>query len=228
MKLGERSLEKDIEIIALLSELTYKLRIYIMNRLQITREGEILLSDSELLQLFGVKPEKALDKMINIYAGLVYTIASDKLSLMCSKEDIEECVSDVFYGVYRQREAIDLQKGSIKAFIAVVAKRKAIDIYRSLKNKNNKIVHLEDTLCENTIQNNVNIEQVVIEKEVQDVIIKEIKALGEPDSQIFIRKYYFGQSTKLIAKVLGIKENTIDKKVSRGLVKLREVLGGVL
>lgn len=192
------------------------------------REGEILLSDNELLQLFIIKPEKALDKIINMYAGMVYAIVYDKLSLICSKEDIEECVSDVFYEVYRKREDIDLQKGSIKTFIAIVSKRKAIDIYRSLKNKNSKTISLDDILCENTVKDNANVEQVVTKKEGQDVIIKEIKGLGEPDSEIFIRKYYFGQSTKLIAKALGIKENTIDKKVSRGLVKLREVLGGVL
>lgn len=187
-----------------------------------------MLSDDELLHLFKLRPEKALDKMMDMYVGLVYAIASDKLAVICTKEDIEECVSDVFYEIYKQRNTIDLQKGSIKAFIAVVAKRKAIDVYRSLKNKNSKVVSLDDTFYENTVSDNTNVEQTVAEKESQAVIIREIKALGEPDSDIFIRKYYFGQSTKLISKALGIKENTIDKKVSRGLVKLREVLGGVL
>lgn len=187
-----------------------------------------MLSEGEILQLFKTKPEKALDKMMNIYVGLVYAIASDKLSTICTKEDIEECVSDVFYEVYKQRETIDLKKGTIKAFIAVVAKRKAIDVYRSLKNKNSRIVSLEDSFYENMVPDNTNVEQAIAEKESQTAIIREIKALGEPDSEIFIRKYYFGQSTKLISKALGIKENTIDKKVSRGLVKLREVLGGVL
>lgn len=187
-----------------------------------------MLSDSELLNLFKTRPEKALDKMINMYAGLVYAIASDKLSLICSKEDIEECMSDVFYEVYKKREVIDLQKSTIKAFIAVVAKRKAIDIYRNLKNKNSKIVPLDYLFSKDTVQDSAIIEQLVTEREGHAVIIQEIKALGEPDSEIFIRKYYFGQSTKIIAKKLGIKENTIDKKVSRGLVKLRKVLGGVL
>lgn len=122
-----------------------------MNRLQNTRVGEILLTDSELLQLLRKKPEKGLDKMINMYSGLVYTIASDKLSLICSNEDIEECVSDVFYEVYRQREAINLQKGSIKGFIAVIAKRKAIDIYRSLKNKSSKVVSVDMTYFMKTL-----------------------------------------------------------------------------
>ena len=52
--------------------------------------------------------------------------------------------------------------------------------------------------------------------------------LSEPDKEIFIRKYYLGQSTKIISKILGIKENTIDKKVSRGLLKLKNILKGVL
>ena len=42
--------------------------------------GEILLLDNELLKLLKTKPEKTLDKMIKIYAGLVYTIAADKLA----------------------------------------------------------------------------------------------------------------------------------------------------
>lgn len=187
-----------------------------------------MLLDRELLQLLRAKPEKGLDKMMSIYIGLVYTIASDKLSGVCSKEDIEECVSDVFYEVYRQREAIDLEKGPIKAFIAVIAKRKSIDIYRSHISKNSRVVSLDAETYENTLPDNTNVEQAITEKEGQTAIIKGIKALGEPDSEIFIRRYYFGQSTKLIAKCLGLKENTIDKKVSRGLVKLKEILGGVL
>lgn len=199
-----------------------------MNRLPIMGEGEILLSDSELLQLFKKKPEKALDKIMIVYIGLIYTIVSNKLSEICSKEDIEECISDVFYEVYKQREVIDLGKGSIKSFITVIAKRRAIDIYRSFKNKNGKAVSLEDTIFENAASEDTNVEQAITEKEKQVAIIKGIKSLGEPDSEIFIRKYYFGQSSKIIARDLGIKENTIDKKVSRGYIKLRELLGGIL
>ncbi len=191
-------------------------------------EGEVLLPDSELFQLFRTKPEKALDRIMNLYIGLVYSIVSNKLSAICSKEDIEECVSDIFYEVYKHREAIDLEKGTIKAFIAVIAKRKAISTYRTLKNKNSKTVSLDDTIYEVSISDNTSVEQAITEKEGKDKIIKGIKSLGEPDSEIFIRKYYFGQSTKLIANDLGIKENTIDKKVSRGHIKLRELLGGIL
>ncbi len=42
------------------------------------------------------------------------------------------------------------------------------------------------------------------------------------------KTYYLGQTTKIIAEAFGLKINTIDKKISRGLVKLRETVGGVL
>lgn len=69
---------------------------------------------------------------------------------------------DVFYQVYNQREGIDLQKGSIKAFIAIISKRKAIDLYRSLKNKNSKLVPLDNIFYESTLLDKTNIEQTII------------------------------------------------------------------
>jgi len=183
------------------------------------------LSDHDLLNLFQVNPEKALDKTMDLYGGLVYYIASSKLAGLCAREDIEECVIDVFHAVYRQRTSIDLEKGSVKAFIAVIAKRKAISICRGIINKG-QTLSLDEVPCSTLLDSN-DTEQLILDKEYQSEMIRVIRSLGEPDSEIFIRKYYFGQSTKSIASELGIKENTIDKKVSRGHLKLRELLGGV-
>ena len=73
--------------------------------------------------------------------------------------------------------------------------------------------------------------ECVVESEAGTIADREtllwaLKELGEPDTQIFLRKYYLGQSTKEIAASLDIKENTIDKKVQRGLAKLRRLLEG--
>ena len=50
--------------------------------------------------------------------------------------------------------------------------------------------------------------------------------LGEPDEKILIWKFYYGYPTKTIASALGLKENTVDQKVRRGLEKLRKALEG--
>ena len=163
--------------------------------------------------------------MMNNYMALIYTIIFNKLSSMYSKEDIEECVSDVFFEVFRYRNRIDLQKGSIKAFLAVIAKRKAIDMYR--KNKNNNHIPIDDiSQSLHTAEDEVADSILLNESNLE--LIDAIKSLGEPDSEIIIRKYYLSQSSKDISKNIGLKVNTIDKKVSRCIQKLKKVLGGIM
>ena len=54
--------------------------------------------------------------------------------------------------------------------------------------------------------------------------METVRALGEPDSEIILRRYYFGQTSKEIGAALGMKPNTVDQRLSRALKKLREVL----
>jgi RNA polymerase sigma-70 factor (ECF subfamily) len=163
--------------------------------------------------------------MMDNYMAFIYTIVFNKLSGMYSKEDIEECVSDVFFEVFHYKNRIDLEKGSIKAFLAVVAKRKAIDMYR--KNKNNNHIPIDD-VAQDLYSIGDDVLNSILLEESNFQLINAIKSLGEPDSEIIIRKYYMYQSSKDISKDLGIKVNTIDKKVSRCMGKLKNVLGGIL
>lgn len=185
-----------------------------------------MLGEKELCLLLIENPEKGIEKIMNHYMAFVYTIAYGKLSGICSKQDIEECVADIFYEVYNTRSLIDLEKGSLKSYLAVLSKRRAIDVFRKLV-KNSSDVYI-DEFEHDWIASDTNVENGIIDSERSDLLIQEIKALGEPDSQILIWKYYFGQPSKIISKTLGIKENTVNKKVSRALGKLKQALGGVL
>ena len=88
---------------------------------------DTMTTDKDLLLLLQNNPERGLDKLINIYSGLIYTIVYSKLA-NSSTQDIEECVSDIIFELYKNRNYIDLQKGSIKAYISVIAKRRAMEL----------------------------------------------------------------------------------------------------
>jgi RNA polymerase sigma-70 factor (ECF subfamily) len=190
------------------------------------KEGDHLLCDREILALLVKHPEKGLEKIMDRYMAFVCVIVHGKLGGICNRHDIEECVGDIFYELYRTRSGIDLEKGPLKAYLAVLAKRRAIDVFRK------QLSHAGDISLDESMQGraaaDTDVEQAVLDSETADLLIREIKALGQTDSQIIIRKYYFGQATKEIAKSLGLKENTVDKKVSRALVKLKQALGGEL
>lgn len=178
--------------------------------------------ENELLSLLIQTPEQGLEFIMDQYMAFVYTIVHGKLSGICKKQDIEECVSDVFFELYRTRGLIELEKGSLKAYLAVLAKRRAIDIYRKLRSNVDNVSLDEFDLDWVISKDNVT------DNETSDLLVQEIKALGEPDSQIIIHKYYYGQSAKAIARALRLKENTVNKRASRALAKLREALGGAL
>lgn len=185
-----------------------------------------MLSEKDLLSFLTQQPEKGLEKVMDQYTAFVYAIAYGRLSSICDKRDIEECVSDIFYEIYRTRNNIDLEKGSLKHYIAVLSKRKAVDVFRKQQRATSQLYTGE--FEHDLVISDTDIERDAIDNETSERLIHEIKALGEPDSQIMIRKYYFGQSTKAISKATGIKENTVDKKVSRALVKLEQALKGAL
>lgn len=185
-----------------------------------------MLDEKETHSLLLQNPEKGLEKIMSRYMAFVYTIVYGKLSGVCNKQDIEECVSDIFYEVYRTRNLIDLEKGSLKSYLAVLSKRTAIDVFRK-QHKNAGNISL-DEFENDWIASDNDMEKSLIDSETGDILINEIKALGKPDSQIMIRKYYYGQSSKIISKALGMKENTVNKRVSRALAKLNQTLGGIL
>ncbi len=184
------------------------------------------MQDIELLKEFEYDAEQALGYLIDQYADLVYSIINGKIASVGTAEDVQECVSDVFLDFYRQVRKIDLEKGTIKAYLAIIAKRKGIDLYRKLIRIASHSISLEE---ENEQHEDLktNIERSVIEKEEREFLLQAMDSLGEPDREIFIRKYYMGQKTKEIAEALNLQDNTVDKKVSRGLKKLRILLGGV-
>jgi RNA polymerase sigma-70 factor (ECF subfamily) len=180
----------------------------------------------ELMDLLDRNLELGLECMIEQYSGLVYSIIYSKVSTVGTEEDINECVSDVFMEFFLKKESMDQSKGSVKGYLAVIAKHKGIDLYRKLFRTAGQSTDIKENweFFEDT---RVNLEQSVIAREEKSLLLGALDTLGEPDKEIIIRKYYFGQKTKEIAGLLNLRENTVDKKISRGLKKLRIILGGV-
>ncbi len=186
-------------------------------------------SDRELYYLLRHDPEKGLEAIMEEYTGLVYTIVYGKLSSVGTRQDAEECVGDVFLALWHARESLDPERGSIRAYLATIAKREAIDTYRRLAAPSRRIRTEAEALDEATeLADETDVVAAYIERESKDALLRAVKALGEPDSEIIIRKYYFGETSKTIGRALHMRENTVNKRLSRALAKLKDTIGGIL
>lgn len=170
------------------------------------------MNDDELLDLLRREPERGLALTVGQYSAYVYKIASAKLNDTCTKEDIEEAVSDTFYIFFKSGQKCGFRIRSVRAMLSVIAKRHCINIFYKQSRQPETIGYDE-------------IENLISDDEDTDAeLICAIKQLGEPDSSIFVRKYYLGQKNIDIAKDLDMNINTLNTRLSRGLVKLRKIL----
>ncbi|MDO5521247.1 MAG: sigma-70 family RNA polymerase sigma factor [bacterium] len=184
------------------------------------------MTDQELLKLLHEDFEAGYVELMDTYIGLVYVIARSKLSSICSEQVMEEFVSDVFYMFSRQIEDIDLQKGTIKAYLSIIAKRKAIRTYYQ-QTKKQAVYSIEDKDITIALVSKENTEQTILEKERREELIQAIHNLGHPDSEIIIRKYYYGQTATEIGEQIHMRPKSVAKRSERALMKLRKKLESV-
>ena len=129
-----------------------------------------MAEEEKLLMRLKNGKRNAIDEAIAVYTPYLSTVLYNMLGNRLPKEDIEEILSDVFVTLWRNADTIDLEKGTLRAYLAAVM------------------------------------------------------SLGEPDNEIFVRYYIFGEKIREIAKATGVNPSTVKTKLSRGKRKLKEIL----
>ena len=156
--------------------------------------------------------------VITKYAKLMWSIASSVLRNAASDQDIEECVADVFVYLWKHPEKYDAQRGTLKVWLSVVARSQAIDRYRALSK--NSAVPLDDTI----LIEQADICDGVMDGEAKRMLLAAIQALGEPEQEILIRRYYYDQKPKEIAVALDLPVKQVENHLYRTKQKLRAIL----
>lgn len=183
------------------------------------------MTDRELAELIRQKPERGLDMLITRYSGLVFSIVRNRLSGVCAEEDIEECASDTFISFYRSISGFDPQRGSIKGYLCTIAKRRSAELY-SRKKREAPSVSIDDEAAAEQLADEFLIDEALCEGEERQKVFRAVDALGEPDREIVIRKYYLREPSRSIAERLGMTVSAVDTRTCRALKKLKSCLGG--
>lgn len=176
------------------------------------------MTDKELLTKLKKDKDAGLSVVIDLYSGLLYKIAAAVILPVGSKEDVEECVSDSFMSFYGSIDSLDTEKASIKTYLAVITRRRAIDFYRRLRSQNQVSL---------TEAEEIHSEDFTRTLERKDLLFAAVRTLGEPDTSIITRKYLLGETSAQIADALEMSEGAVQKRLERSREKLRKLLGGV-
>lgn len=173
-----------------------------------------MIDEKKLLEGLRRKENKSIEKAIEIYTPYVSTVIFNMAGTRLNKEDLEEVIADTFITLWKNADNIDMEKGTIRSYIAAVARN---GVLRKI-NKSFTYECIEDKVIaddKNTLDDKI----------MSEFLWKAVMELGEPDSEIFVRFYKYGEKLGYIASVTGLKLSTVKTKLSRGKVRLRKILG---
>jgi len=161
-------------------------------------------------------------ELFDAYCNYVYTIVFNRLRSCASREDMEECVCDVFADVYSCYDAGKNVSGDMSGFIGTIARRKSAAYYR--KASASSAAFSVDDEAAGEIDSGIDIESESERREQSRIILDTIAALGEPDSSVIIQKYYYGRSAKEIGEMLSLTPENVRVRSGRAVRKLKEML----
>ncbi len=184
------------------------------------------MQDDELLNILKTDPNTGMTLLLTQYAGLIYSIVRHKLAgqSFCDA-DIEHCVADTFSEFYCDLDKFQKAAGSIRAWLCVIARHNAYDRLRRYKKEAGTLSLDAEGIAEPPDET-FSVEEALLTTEFKEELLREIKALGEPDSMILLRKYYFSESSKEIAASLNLTVSSVDTRTHRAILKLRSIFGG--
>lgn len=144
-----------------------------------------MTDEAELLQRLRNREKNSIDEAIQIYTPYLSTVLYHMAGNSLPKEDIEEIVADVFVVLWKNTGRIDLQKGTLRSYLAAVARNFALKrINRKMDHTSLEDIELSDgkNFMEENFHNNY--------------VWETVMSLGEPDSEIFVRRYKFDEFQK--------------------------------
>ena len=179
------------------------------------------MQDSQIVQLYWDRDERAIPETAAVYGGYCFTIAHNILGSM---EDSEECVNDTWLHTWN---AIPPHRPTILSpFLGRITRNLALNLFRrdhAQKRGGSEIRLVFEELAE-CVSGSESAEQAVDERELKQAINDFLADLPVKQRKIFVLRYWYADTVAQIAKRMHMSENTVSVTLYRLRAALREFL----
>ncbi len=176
------------------------------------------MKDETVIAAIARRDEQAVGAVINKYARLLWPIACAVLEKVGCDQDAEECVADAFIYLWEHPDKFDPGKGSLKSWLCMVARSRAIDRFREITRRGT--LPLEEAVLAETL----GLQEAAMQRETRRELLAAVNALGQPGRDILVRRYYYNQKPRQIALAMGMTVKQVENSLYRSKRRLRESL----
>ena len=178
------------------------------------------MEDKQIIELFWQRSENAIAAVAEKYGSYCSKIAENILN---RKEDAEECVNDTWMKAWQSIPPTI--PDCLRVFLGKITRNLSFDKYRashSAKRGGGEINLVLEELEE--VIGNSSVEAQLEGKMLTEAINTYLYKLPERDCNVFIRRYFFAETTSEIAKRYDLKESNVLMILSRTRKNLQAYL----
>ncbi len=165
--------------------------------------------------------EKEFEKCIDRYSRLLWSVAAPIIEGAGSEQDVEECVADVFIDLWKDPASFDPARGSLKTWLCLKCRSKAIDRFRKLSSR------MAEELTEDKVSGLAEDGEGLPDSEMAEALRHAVERLREPEREVIIRRFFMEQKPARIAKAMGLGLRKVENIIYRAKGKLRDELRGI-
>ncbi|EET61485.1 RNA polymerase sigma factor, sigma-70 family [Marvinbryantia formatexigens DSM 14469] len=180
------------------------------------------MDDRDIIALFWNRDESAISAVSEKYNHYCWQIA---WNIVGSREDSEECVNDTWLSAWTymppKRPAI------LSAFLGKITRGLAIDCLRRKYAAKRMDMHIADVAGEVETLADVavsTLDEYMEKQELVQLLNTFLKSLPEIDRDIFIRRYWYMDGLKDIAKRHGCSVSKVKSNLFRNRRRLKKYL----
>lgn len=170
-------------------------------------------SDAELLERVTANDQDAMAAFFDRYAGLVYSIAFRVLKDEAQAEDL---MQEVFFRVWKNPSSLVSGRGSLGAWLAVVARHRAIDVLRQRKPS--------DPVEEVVLLSKTNLASDVERSRMIDKVRSVLSGLPSEQQNSVELAFFQGLTHAEIAARTGDPLGTVKTRIRTALLNIRKAV----
>jgi len=180
--------------------------------------------DAELMRRMGQSDREAFAQLYDRFSRPLFATA---LRVLSNSSEAEDIVQDVFLALWEKASDFDSTRGSAFAWAVTLTRNRAIDRVRMRKRRNELLATTTDEDAGILPASaGVSSPEELVFKEQAGVIRAAVAALPA-EQQCAVELAFFGGFTQQeIAEKLAEPLGTVKARIRRGLLRLRETLGG--
>jgi RNA polymerase sigma-70 factor, ECF subfamily len=182
------------------------------NRTSNSETANKSVDDTAMLTRIGQRDENAMESIFRRYSGPVYSVA---LRVLHDTGQAEDVLQEVFLQLWRNPTAFVQNRGSLGAWLVVVARNRSIDLLRRRKPS--------DSVDDVILASSINVADEAERNIMMEKVHRALAELPAEQRKNLELAYFEGLSHTEIASRTGDPLGTVKTRIRQALITLRKV-----